>query len=128
MPQHGDEDAVRIAWIDDHRRDLLAVPQSDVAPAPPTVGGLVDPVAHRQVGPLPAFAAPDVQHVRVRWGDGDRADRTGRLIVEAPRPRASVLSPLPPTAAFSGDVEHFAVIRDAHDFYVVAAAKRPGPA
>ena len=59
-------------------RDLLRVAQPEMRPGLAGVGGLVDAVADREIGPLQAFAAADVDDVR---------DRTAR-----PRPSRSIRS------------------------------------
>ena len=74
VPQHGDEEALRVARVHQDRPDLAAVGKPHVTPALPGVGGLVDAVADRKIGPLQAFAAPDVDHVRIRRRDRERAD------------------------------------------------------
>ena len=91
MAEHRDEDAVGIARIDGDLRDLLAVAQAEVRPGLAGVGGLVDAVADGEVGALQAFAAADVDDVRVRRRDRERADRAGRLVVEDRLPGAAVV-------------------------------------
>src|SRR5207249_10677935 len=61
---------VGIARMDADPRDLSRVLQAHVAPAPPGVGGLVDPVAVRDVAADGGFAGADVDDVRIRLGDG----------------------------------------------------------
>ena len=95
-----------IARVDDDLRDLLAVAQAEVRPRLAGVGGLVDAVAGREVGALQPFAAADVDDVRVRRRDRDRADRAGRLVVEDRRPGAAVVGRLPHAAVDGADVEH----------------------
>ena len=64
MAQHRDEQAVRVARIDDDLRNLLAVAQAQVRPGLAGVGGLVDAVAGGEVGALQPLAAADVDDVR----------------------------------------------------------------
>ena len=45
MTEHGDEDPVLIAWIDDDAADLLAVAESEVPPRFPSIGRFIDAVA-----------------------------------------------------------------------------------
>jgi hypothetical protein len=63
-------------------RDLLRVAQAEVRPVCAGVRRLVDAVADGQVGPRQAFAAADVDDVRIGRRHGDPADRAGWLIVE----------------------------------------------
>src|SRR5205823_3427662 len=80
VAEDGDEEAVRIVRVDGDGRDLLAIAQTEVRPRRAGVGGLVDAVAGGEVGALQPFAAADVEDVRIRRRDGDRADRAGRLL------------------------------------------------
>ena len=89
MPEHGDEQPVRVARVDDDLRDLLAVAQAEMRPGRAGVDRLVDAVAGGEVGPLQAFAAADVDDARIGRRDRDRADRAGGLVVEDRRPRAA---------------------------------------
>ena len=98
MAEHGDEETIGVLGIDDDLRNLLAVAQAEMRPGLAGVGGFVDAVAGRQVGALQAFAAADVDDVRIRWRQRDRADRAGRLVVEDRNPGASVVGRLPDAA------------------------------
>jgi hypothetical protein len=82
MPHDRDEQAVRVARIDDDLRDLLPVTQAEVRPGLSRVGRLVDAVTRREIGTLEPFTASDVNDVRIRWREGDRSDRSRRLVVE----------------------------------------------
>src|SRR5689334_23979558 len=53
--------SIRIVRVDEDRRDLLAVAQPEMPPGGAAVRRPVDPVAHRQIGPLQSFATPDVE-------------------------------------------------------------------
>ena len=61
-----DKDPVWITRIDRELRDLLSVTQSEMRPGLARVGGFVDAVTHGEVRPMQTFAAPDVDHVRIR--------------------------------------------------------------
>ena len=65
MAECGDEEAVRILRIDGNLGDLLGVAKAEVRPGLARVGRLVDAVADREVGARQAFAAADVDDVRV---------------------------------------------------------------
>ena len=91
MPGHRDEESIGIARIDRDLRDLLAVAQAEMRPGFARVGRFVDAVADGQIGPMQAFAAADIDDVRIRNRHRDRADGTGRLIVENRLPGAPVI-------------------------------------
>jgi hypothetical protein len=74
MTEDCDEDAVRITRIDENCADLLTVSKSHVTPTLPAVGRLIDAVADGEVRSLQAFAARDVDHIRIGRRDGERAD------------------------------------------------------
>ena len=105
MAEHRDEETVRVAGIDEDRADLPAVAQAEVLPRPPAVGRFVDAVADREVRPLQSLAAADVDDVRVRRRDRERADRLRRLLVEDRRPGAAGVVGLPDAAVVDADVE-----------------------
>jgi hypothetical protein len=105
VPEDGREDAVRIARIDDDRRNLLPPAQAEVGPVRAGVGGLVDAVSRGEIGALEPFAAADVQDVGVGGSDGDRADGAGRLVVEDRAPHPAEVGALPHAAIVDADVE-----------------------
>ena len=124
MAEDGDEQPVRIAWIDDDLRDLLAVAQAEMRPRLSGVGGFVDAVARREIGTLQPFAAAHVDDVRIGRRDGNRADRAGRLVVEDRRPDAAVVGRLPHAAVGGGDVEDVGLRRHAGGRLRPSAAMR----
>ena len=124
MAEHRHEHAVGILGIDEDRGDLLALPQSHVAPRLAAVGGLVHAVADREVGPLQPFPTADVDHARVGRGDGDRTDRAGGLIVEDRRPHATVVGRAPHAAVVDTDVEESRVAGDARRGHRAPATER----
>ena len=113
MPEHRDENAIRVARIDDDRGNLLPVAQSEMAPRLPGVARLVDAVADREVRPLQPLAASDVDRVGVRGRQRDRADRACRLVVEDGPPCASVVVGLPDAAVVHTDIEDVRLAGDA---------------
>src|SRR5207237_5152304 len=80
MSEHGSEQAVGVARVNDERRDLLPVAQAQMLPGLAAVAGLVNAIANGKIGPLQAFAAADIDDVRVRRGDAERADGSGGLV------------------------------------------------
>ena len=87
MTEDGHEQPIRVAGIDDDLRNLLAVAKTEVRPRRAGVGGFVDAVTRREVRPLQSFPAADVDDVRIRRRDGDRADGACGLVVEDRMPR-----------------------------------------
>src|SRR2546423_9957289 len=118
------EQPVRVARVDDDQGNLLAVAKPEMCPGVARVGGLVDPVADGQIGSREAFAAADVDDVRVRWRDGNRANRSRRLIVEDWNPRAPEIVRLPDAAVHRRHIEHIWLARHARDRLRAPAAAR----
>ena len=113
MTEDRDEEPVGVAGIDGDGRDHLAVAQPEMLPRASGVGGLVDPVADRQIGTDDARAGADVDDVGVRRRDGDRADRAGRLVVEQRHPVGAVVGRSPDAAVVEAGVEHVRLAGDA---------------
>ncbi len=125
MSQHGHEQAVGVSRIHVYRRDLLAVAQTEMRPRIAAVARPVHAIARREVGALQSLAASDVEHLRIRRRDGDRADRPGRLIVEDRRPHPTVVGGLPHAAVVHPYVEHVRLIRNPDCRHCSTAAVRP---
>jgi hypothetical protein len=117
------EEPLLVLRVHDDLRDLLAVAEAEVGPGPPAVPRAVDPVAGREVGPLHALPAADVDDVGVGGGDGDRADRAGGLVVEDRLPRPAVVGRLPDAAVHDADVEEAGPPGDARGGLRAAAAE-----
>ena len=105
MAEGGDEDPVGVLGVHDDHGNLLGVAQAQVLPGLAAVRGAVDAVAGGEVGPLQAFAAAHVDHLRIRRRHGDGPDRTGRLVVEDRRPDPAVVVAAPHPAVVHADVE-----------------------
>ena len=65
MTEYGGKNAVGIARVDGERRNLLSVHEAKVGPGLAGVGGLVDAVAHGEVGAMQALAAADINDVGI---------------------------------------------------------------
>src|SRR5262249_13448569 len=81
-------------------------------------------VAVRDLRAHVGFAAADVDHVRVRGGDGDGADRCDRLRIEDRQPGAAGVGRLPDAAADRAEVEGARLPRHAGHAVDAAAAER----
>src|SRR5207247_11132606 len=66
MPGDGDEQPLGIARVDRELRDLLPITQSQMRPRFSRVSRFVDAVANGQIRTVQTFAAPNVNHVRIR--------------------------------------------------------------
>ena len=122
MPQHRHENAVRVRGIDGDARDLLAVAEPQMGPAPATIAAPVEPVPRGEIGALQPFATPHVEDLRIRRGHFDRPDGAGRLLVEDGLPGAPGIGGLPDAAIGRGDEEGMRPGRDPH-----GALGAPGP-
>ena len=109
VAERGDEEAVGIARVDGDVGDLLRVAQAQMRPRLAGVGRLVDAVAGREIRPVQAFAAADVDDVGVGRRDGDRADGSGRLVVEDRLPHATGVGRLPDAAVDRRHIERVRV-------------------
>src|SRR5205807_6767642 len=98
MAGDGNQNLAGIARIDGDLRDLLAVAQAEMRPGAPGVGGFIDSVAHRKIGPVQAFAAADINDVGIGGRYRYRADRTSGLIVKDRIPSAAIVIGLPHAA------------------------------
>ena len=123
MAEHGDEEAVGIARVDEDGGDLLGVAESEVTPRLAGVGGFVHAVADGEIGALQAFAAADVDDVGVGGGEGDGADGAGGLVVEDGLPGAAEVVGLPDAAVVDADVEDVGLVGDAGGADGAAAAE-----
>ena len=74
MPRYGDNDSIRVARIDGDLRNLLPIAQAKMRPRLSRVRRFVDAVADRKVGTLQAFAAADVNDIRIRRRHRDTTD------------------------------------------------------
>jgi len=88
MAEHSDEHPVRVLGIDHHLADLLPVAEPHVPPGFPAVRRLVETVADRKVRPLQAFAAADVDDIRIRLRNRQCAHGARRLVVKKSDPRS----------------------------------------
>ena len=80
-------------------------------PALACIGGFVDAVSGGKVGPLQAFAAANVNDVRVGGRNRDRANRAGGLIVKNRLPGSSRVGCLPHAAIDGAHVEDIRLLR-----------------
>src|ERR1700738_5309696 len=115
MALHRYEDAIRVFRIDENRRDLLRVSQAQMRPSRPGGGRFVDAVAGRKIRPLQAFAAADIDDVRVRGDYNDGPDGAAGLTIKYRIPCVAGVRRLPHTAVHRGDVENSGLVRHAGD-------------
>ena len=125
MSGHRDQQVIGVARIDRDLRDLLAVAQAEMRPGFARVGRFVDAVADREIGAMQSFAAPDVNDVRIRNRNRQRADRAGRLIIENRLPGAPVIGRLENAAIDLREIENVRLRRHAANRAHPSAAVRP---
>lgn len=109
IAERGDDDAPRIARIDQHARDLRRARQPHLRPRLTAVGRMVDPVARDHVVARPRFAGPHPHIVFVLRRDRDRADRLRRLAIEDRTPIDPAVRRLPHAAASRARVEEIRI-------------------
>src|SRR5579859_317679 len=101
------EHAIGIVRIDGERGNALTIAKrGEVRPGFAGVGGFVDAVADREIWTREAFAASDIDNVRIRGRDGDGADGLRGLIIEDWRPGAAVVVGFPDAAIHLTHVEN----------------------
>ncbi len=126
MTQHRREDFIRITRIDGECGNLLAISQAgQVCPCFAGVRGFVDSVADRKIGPMQTLAAGDVDNIRIRRSDGNRADRLRRFVIEDGIPGAAVIVRLPHSAVHLSHVKHVGLAGHAGGSAGASAAKGP---
>ena len=95
-----------------------------MGPCPASVSRLVDAVSDRQVGPDDACARPDIDDVGVGRSDGNRSDRSRRLIVEQRLPGRSEVRGTPHASIVEADVERVRLARHARERSGATGARR----
>src|SRR6185437_16831280 len=91
---------VRVVWIDDDPADDSGLLQPDVAPGSAAVGRFVHSVAGQERIPESRIAGTDVNDLRVRGRNCNRADVVVlEILVGDVLPAAAVIPALPHSAA-----------------------------
>ena len=100
MPEHRRIDEIRIGRVHTNLADHFGVAKADVRPRLAGIGGLVNAVALNDVAAEARLPHADVDDVRVRGRDCQRAHRGGAEVVVADgRPGQAVVGGLPHAAA-----------------------------
>src|SRR5689334_10333724 len=73
---------------------------------------------------MQAFAAADVDDIRIRFGDSDIADGAGRLLIEDRLPRVAIIVGLPDAAVVDADIENIGLARNADGADSTASTER----
>jgi len=118
MSERAHDDNVRIAWIDDHGRNVMRIVEADVRPREACVGGFVHPVA------FGLLAGADVNDVGIRRRDCHRPNRGYALAIEDGSPHGAAIGGFPSTAAGRAHVIDGCVAGNACDGGNAAAAVR----
>src|SRR6266849_5090312 len=74
MTERGDQHVVGVVRIDPNARNVLRVFQSDVLPRLAGIGRFVDAIAIRDIPTQAGLACPQIDHIRIRYRHGNRAD------------------------------------------------------
>ncbi len=114
VPEEGRESHIRIPRMYRDLADLTLLVEH-VLPAPAGVRGLVDAVAGLDVAANIGLPRADVDHVRIRGGDGDRSGREQRLVVEHRLPFVTAVDRLPDAALRGRRIKGQGVAGDAGD-------------
>ncbi len=125
VAEHGDEEPFLVLRVDGDRSDLLTLAEPEMLPCLSAVIRAIHPITGREIGSLEAFAASDVDHVRVRRGDRYIADRAGRLVIEYWFPGSTGVVGLPYAAVIDSDIEDVRLRRDADRTDRAPGSKRP---
>ena len=102
-----DVEHIRIRRMHAHGRDLPGGAQPDVAPGAPLIGAPVHAVTVARRLPADGlFSGTDVDHIRIRRCDGDRADGSGaeEAVGQIPPVEPRVVGAPEPTARVAGEV------------------------
>src|SRR6267143_268249 len=124
----GDEDAIRIFWIDENRSDLLCITKTKMRPGSSGVGGFINSVPGGEIRALQSFTTADVNNIWIGWRNGEGADGAGRLIIENRIPGIAEVRRFPDAAVDCGHVKDIRLARHAADSYGAPAAKRANTA
>ena len=124
MAERRDEETVRVLGVDVDHRDHLRFAKTQVRPRLSGVGRLVDPVAHRKVGPDDPRSGADINDVWIRRRHGDRANGARRLRVEQRHPRRAVVGRAPDSAVVESDVKDARLARHAGQRARAAGSRR----
>src|SRR5213594_1451251 len=115
MAERGDEDDVRVLWIDNDAANLARLLEPDVLPGLAGVGGFVHAVAELDRIAHVGFAGADIDDVRIRRRDSNRANRCRRGRVEHRRPGAPAIRGFPNAAAYRTKIKSLRLSDDAAD-------------
>ena len=89
------------------------------------VGGFVDAVADRKIGPMQSLAAADINDVGIGRSNCDGADGLRGLVIEDGIPGAAVVVRLPDAAVHLADVKHIRLAGNSRGGAGAPATKRP---
>src|SRR5262249_4761087 len=115
VPERGGENDVRVARINDDAADSTRLLQTHQSPRLSRVSGFVDAGPDRNVATDPRFAGACPNDIRIRRGNGERADRGDGLIVEDRAPMRPAVSCLEYPARGRAGVINVGLPRHASD-------------
>src|SRR5689334_4441505 len=105
MPRNSGKHLVRITWIDSEPGNLLAIAEAKMRPGFARVSRLVNAIADREIRPMQPFSAGNINNIRIRRRNGNRANGARWLIVKDRLPGAAVVVGLPDPAIAHANIE-----------------------
>src|SRR5579875_847175 len=118
-------DQVGIVRMDAYLGDVTRVRQAEVRPGLTCVGRFIDAVAMRDVAANGCLAHANVDDVRVRGGDGYRANRGAfEKAIGDVFPDQAAIDGFPDTAARRAEIKYLRVLRVSADGDDAATAER----
>ena len=103
MAQSCDEHSVGVPGVNNDRADVLSVAQSNVLPGLSAIKRFEHSVAIGHIAADAGFAGPGVNDVVVGIGNGNRADRRGRFMVEKRFPVHPAIGRFPYPACYRAE-------------------------
>ncbi len=125
MPLRADKHDVLVFGIDPDAADITCVGETQRCPMCAAVGRLENAEPRGDVVARLRLAGTDIESVRVRRRDGERADRGGRAVLKLRLPGLARIVRLPDAAAGPAEIEGVGLRRHAFHRRRPTAAKRP---
>jgi hypothetical protein len=125
VAERRDVDDVRVSRVHFDTADLLRVAEPHEVPGPAGVGRAIQAPALRDVRTHVGLSGADVDHAGIRSGDGERADRAHRHVVEDRLPGAAGVEALPDATVHRAEVVMVGLAGHTRDREHAPAAERP---
>ena len=110
MPHRGDIDQIGVGGMNADLRNVIGVAQPHILPCLAPIGRFVDAVAIGDITANCRFAGAGIDHIRIRFGDGDGAHcGAGQVTVGDIFPVDAAIGRLPNPAADGTEIEGHAL-------------------